>query len=168
MDEDKIVYNYSSNSGICGYFNMEIRIDTPRMLNYNDNWVINEFAEKIRIGIMTETVKLDPKITKEANEEKERLIALFGDKKIFVSEIPNGYDPESWYYSRFPWFIVTTEKGHIKLGWRKRVIEIDWTDSIIKHEAEYLFPDEDVTKGEKYIHAWGYDKAQEYINKLLN
>jgi len=165
---EKKAYSYQGMGGICGNFKMEIYIDMEREINSNDDMVIMEFADKMRSGILAETILLNPKITEEAKEEKEKLIALFGDKKIFVSEIPNGYNSTSSYYSRFPWFMVTTEKGRIKIGWRKRVIEIDWSESIIPDEAEDLFAFEDVTKGEKYIHAWGYEKAKEYIDKLLN
>lgn len=165
MDIDKRVHSYSGFGGISGFFEMEIYINIPRELTVNDVSIIGEYADKIRNAINSETHSLNPDVVKEVKVEKSQLISLFGDKKIYVSAIPNGYEPENGYYKLFPWYIVTTEKGHIKIGWRKRVILIDWTDSDIA--GEIMFPDEDVTKGEKYIHAWGYEKAQEYIDKLL-
>lgn len=110
-----------------------------------------------------------PSVESEANRESEpserdRLVGLFRDP-IFVEAIPNGYCGPSCFPDR-PWFIVTTRAGRIKIGWRKRVIAIDWSDSTITATAEELFPCENVTKDGRLIHAWGYDKAREYVASL--
>ncbi len=62
---------------------------------------------------------------------------------------------------------MTTPKGVITLGWRKRVLEIRWEGSDITQTAEELFPQEEVTKQGRMIHAWSYDKAREYIAVLF-
>lgn len=61
-----------------------------------------------------------------------------------------------------PWFRVQTIYGDIKMGWRKRVINIEW-DFKVPME---LFKAEDVTKWESGIHAWGYDAAKKYLESL--
>jgi len=76
------------------------------------------------------------------------------------------------------WFNVNTEFGTIKIGWRKRVINIDWTAAIETALARgvdgkrlnlvSLFKKEDVTKASMYIHAWGWEKAQEYLFKICD
>ena len=69
-----------------------------------------------------------------------------------------------------PWFIFTTPDGDIKIGWRKRVINIEWLDNY-KTFLE-TFESEDTTRGfgkwreERYIHAWNIEKAIEYIGKV--
>ena len=101
----------------------------------------------------------------EAIAERVSLLSVF-PQPIFVETIPNGYC--SSYCCKYrPWFVVTTVKGRITIGWRKRVIEINWTDSTIDQSASELFPGEDVTKTEKLIHAWGYEKAKYYIQQLM-
>lgn len=62
--------------------------------------------------------------------------------------------------------------GRIKIGWRKRVINIDWTDTVVKLPGEELFADFDSTRSSKwdkdrFIHAWGYEKAKVIIDRLL-
>ncbi len=120
-------------------------------------------------AIFKQHVLLDEDAKAYAAKEKAEILKLFEGKSIFVQEIPNGYGGEDPYYAVYPWFIVTTPIGHIKIGWRKRVINIDWTNTLQKKKAEELFPNEDVTKsGEydeiRYIHAWGYEKAKEYLD----
>jgi len=95
--------------------------------------------------------------------------------------IPNEYylDQDDPYTS--PWALIKTYKGDIKVGWRKRVINIDWKDLYDKkiantNEKDYeirwsingekLFANEDVTKSEHMIHAWSLEKAVEYITKI--
>lgn len=100
----------------------------------------------------------------------KELFAKAGVGPIFAKEIPNEYCPKACCITK-PWAVVTTSKGHFKIGWRKRVINIDWTDSVISASGEELFPEEDVTKSSKYeqkrlIHAWGWDKAVEYLKEL--
>lgn len=63
-----------------------------------------------------------------------------------------------------PWYEIKTSAGKITAGWRKRVINIDWANPDL--DGKVLFSDEDVTKGATYVHAWGWDKAVEYLARL--
>lgn len=86
-----------------------------------------------------------------------------------LSPIPNEYCNDINNCSRCGcWFNVTTKFGIIKIGWRERVILIDWSNTFEKDKVngKFLFQDEDVTTGTNYIHAWGYEKCVEYLEKL--
>lgn len=99
--------------------------------------------------------------------ELTELFKLAGFDTIHVETIDSQYCSESCCY-KFPWIIVTTQKGRIKLGWRKRVINLDWSESEIKSTGKELFEGENTTTGERYIHCWSKDKAIEYLRKLKN
>lgn len=127
-------------------------------------------AELLEDAIKRAWVKENPEYIARGKETREKILACFPGQ-VYVDEIPNEYSPQ-YYKALDPWFVVTTPKGRIKIGWRKRVMEIDWTDTVSpfpfgKQKAQELFPDENVTKGEYYIHAYGYEKAKEYIKKIL-
>ena len=62
-----------------------------------------------------------------------------------------------------PWFKVKTVQGEFEVGWRKRVIHIGWSNDNVPAD---LFKDQDVTKDTHLIHAWGYERAEEYLKKL--
>jgi len=115
---------------------------------------------------MTETMRLDPEVQKSKEEENTKLMACFPlIERIFAEEIPNGYCSR-WCCSMRPWYRVTTTKGIITLGWRKRVIAISW-ESRVNDTADELFPDQNTTKFDHSIHAWGYPEAKAYISRLL-
>ena len=123
---------------------------------------IGHFVSELYRKIDIDLNNTDPAVQARNAEQVKAMTELF-DEPIFVEQIPNGYGP--W---GAPWLIVTTKIGRIKIGWRKRVIEIDYSDSTVNAAANYIFPDENVTKGDRYIHAWGYDKAREYIKKIMS
>jgi hypothetical protein len=148
-------------------FGIEIRVAVDRELGRNDDVAMYRIADQIEDAIMRETLRLDPEAQKDREEVRAKLMECFGDDKIFVEEIPNGYS-QSWHYSMTPWYRVTTRKGIITLGWRKRVISISWEPTMNSATADQLFPGEDVTKFDQTIHAWGYEKAKTYISRLLS
>jgi hypothetical protein len=98
------------------------------------------------------------------DEIVKKLLECF-PSKIYVKRIPNEYCNDYCCVNR-PWLKVTTEKGVIKIGWRKRVIVIDWGESDITHNGTELFKEENVTTWDTGVHAWGYSKAKEYLEKL--
>lgn len=103
-----------------------------------------------------------------AAKEKADLFALFPGL-IFGQDIPNGYCNQGCC-RHLPWFNITTAIGVFKIGWRKRVINIDWSGTVCQKTGEELFPNEDVTKsgrGERYIHAWSLEKAKEYVTAIF-
>lgn len=155
------------SSGKGGNFEMEIHMSISREYNQTDNRNIRKCADELEKAIRGESIHLDPKEKETANEERTKILELFNGHVIFVEEIPNGYCSD-YCCKHLPWFMVTTKAGHIKIGWRKRVIEIEWKKTLINQTAEELFTEEKVTKQNKLIHAWGYEKAKEYINVLLN
>lgn len=125
-------------------------------------------ADAIQKEVMRLIYKNSPKTAVATAKNREQIIdRVFGDLSIYVDEIPNGYCKEQCC-EHLPWFIVTTKIGRIKIGWRKRVIEIDWEDTIETTEfADNLFPGEDVTKGNKYIHAWSVEDAKRYVKTIM-
>lgn len=86
-------------------------------------------------------------------------------KKYSMNAISNEYGSEDY---RGPWFIAETENGTIKIGWRKRVICIQWLENY--EQFSFTGEKEDVTKHfselsqERYIHAYTCKKAIEYLS----
>lgn len=163
---------YSSESVGQISFGIKILIASPRLpnnLNKLPNAVSNAAFEAARtIGNETCAALLaaDPETAKQAAEEKRQLLALFPNR-IYVEPSKNGYWGDAWHARHLPWFVVTTEVGRFVVGWRKRVIHLDWSAVPGAKDAEALFPNEDVTKDDKSIHAWGYEKAAEYVAKVI-
>lgn len=81
-------------------------------------------------------------------------------------KIENLYWPDHPDYAKVraesPWWLAKTAKGLVRIGWRKRVIAIDWSDTGIECEVTK----DDVTKDAGRVHAWGYAKAVEYLTNL--
>lgn len=95
----------------------------------------------------------------------EEIFKEAGFVKIEFNPIPNEYCgcPHC-----APWYIVTTEIGKFKIGWRERVINIDFEGLGLKESlVPILFLKEEVTRGADYIHAWGDKKTTEYLSKIL-
>lgn len=111
-------------------------------------------------------LKYDEEFKARVAKEKSELLALFPGS-IFHEEIPNEYN-DSPYFKAQPWLSVTTTSGIFKIGWRKRVISLDWSRTLCKKTAEDLFEDENTTKGNYYIHAWSLDDAKKYINTIIS
>ena len=137
----------------------------PKTDNFKD--ALYRIGGELEQELQAAVLATDKNALLRAAEERHVVRGLFGDHKIFVETIPNGYCSRACC-RHLPWFVVTTGIGRIKIGWRKRVINIDWSDTTLKTSAELLFPDEDVTKYEHLIHAWSLDKAREYLNRILD
>jgi len=78
--------------------------------------------------------------------------------------IPNEYARTSDYYG--PWFMIVTAAGRIRIGWRKRVILIDWSETAFAAMGDAVVDKPEVTHGAKYVHAWSAQKAIEALRKL--
>lgn len=106
-------------------------------------------------------------------EKFRQIFEAAGFKDIRISAIENQYCKGDHCA---PWYHVNTENGTILIGWRKRVINIDWSNLAIdeedrykempNHDLSHLFEKENVTKGRTSIHAWGWGKAKEYLARI--
>lgn len=165
MEDYKQLYK-SEKWGEVHSLGIDIKIACPIPINDSMQRAAHEAADIIEQAITLEFHATDPESQARAAEEKKDLLNCFPVTPLYVKAIPNGYCNRACC-AHLPWYQVTTAIGVITLGWRKRVISIDWTDSDLIASAQALFPNEDVTKQGKLIHAWSYDKAREYIAVLL-
>lgn len=108
-----------------------------------------------------------------------------------LQTVPNGYWPDTYTIARArePWCELRTRHGTLVFGWRKRVIELSWSDvqerrlaalreseKMGRHDAaravellldaRTMFPKEDVTRDGPLIHAWNKDKFVQYLRTL--
>ncbi|MDR0860863.1 MAG: hypothetical protein LBO09_08065 [Candidatus Peribacteria bacterium] len=95
-----------------------------------------------------------------------------GYQDIRISRIANEYCSCSYCAN---WFLVNTTLGTIKVGWRKRVINIELSESFLLSlsarkgdvaNLSTLLGSENVTIGQNYIHAWGWEKCEEYLRRI--
>jgi len=166
----------SESHGNYGTIGMELHLSLgKREITEADKRIVREAMDDLREKLWGNTIKLNQGLQDEALAEKKALIGLF-DCIVFVEPCKNEYSNGAWG-ELFPWYKVTTPIGRIKIGTRKRVINIDWSETTVAESGSELFPTEDVTKGgvhyesdgnKRYIHAWGLEKAKEYINKILD
>lgn len=93
------------------------------------------------------------------DEQTMRALFTLADIEVLQAwPLVNQYDADS----KDPWWLVKTPAGIIKLGWRKRVISIDWSDTAMRE----VITDHEVTKDETMVHAWGVARAVEYLERL--
>ena len=69
---------------------------------------------------------------------------------------------EAVYRHRSPSWLGKTPWGHVDIGWRKRVIEIDWSDTHVRQ----VITTDDVTKCETSVHAYSEERALVYLKAL--
>lgn len=87
--------------------------------------------------------------------------AGFDQRTLVFESVPNEYCSCE---QCAPWFDVVTSFGTMKIGYRKRVILMDWSNT--GWDIAELFNKEQVTKGPGYIHAWGSDQATEFLQRI--
>ncbi len=139
------------------------------------NRAISMAAESVSKALLTALEKNNGETKARAAQDRERLMGLFSEAPFQVEELPNGYCHD-WCCINLPWYCVLTRIGWIKIGWRKSVINIDWSETVIKQSGDDLFPGATFTVGKgydsehnptRYCHAWGYDKAREQLAVIL-
>ena len=132
---------------------------------------IKDAQYKLYDEIVLSSHKNNPDTIQQDKKIAEKLKSLF-QEPIFVEKVPNEY-------SKFgsPWLVVTTKIGRFKVGYRSKVIHIDWSDTKAETGTGYeLFRDEGVTCGGQYeydadkwyVHAWSLEKGREYIQKIID
>lgn len=99
-------------------------------------------------------------------EQARGLFAVAGIPVSRMWKLENDYWPDAEAYDQVrkenPWWLAKTLDGMIAIGWRKRVIEIDWADTPMR----MIVTADDVTKDVTYVHAYSYAKALEYLMAL--
>ncbi|NUP13827.1 MAG: hypothetical protein HOW73_47940 [Polyangiaceae bacterium] len=115
---------------------------------------------------------------RESLRELQEIASNAGLDRAVLIPIPGEYDRTG----HRTWALLCTPWGDVKIGWRKRVINIDWTDMVERAGAglEYedrarvrsvfdgneLFKDDQTTKDATHVHAWGNAKAVEYLRAI--
>lgn len=97
-------------------------------------------------------------------EIAKAIFLLAGIETKGFHQLVNEYWPDHENYDKIrrenPWWLVNTVKyGLIKIGWRKRVIQISWNDT----DFSFLVTKDQVTCEPKYVHAWSYADAVKYL-----
>lgn len=167
-------YKLVEGCEISGTFDRGVKIfvKVEHDLTEDERDVLYKSREAILSILEKESLRLDPQTHINAAAERAEIVALFPPPG-YVEEIPNGYCSRSCCAFK-PWFVVTTSAGRIKIGWRKSVIHLEWTDSDIRKTAEEIFPNEEAWPGyqttqyDRIIHAHGYEAARKYILRILD
>ena len=100
----------------------------------------------------------------QSRKEAECIFKLAGFEIRHTWELANGYWPDAPDYDdvRTPWWLFLTDMGPIRIGRRKRVIEIDWRACDVRGEVT----EDEVTKENYLVHAYSSEKAIEYMRAL--
>jgi hypothetical protein len=85
--------------------------------------------------------------------------AGYGD--VVMTTVANRYGSAIY---RGPWFEVEVPGGVILIGWRKRVMNIDWSSTGC--DLADKFQDVKDTKDQYHVHAWTDEQAVDYLRRI--
>lgn len=162
----RVVYGCRGIAGSPGFgYEVEIKAgtDDPGVFDAETFRAATRTAgEVVTRELMAAAMVAVPGTAEAIEETKQRLLAPFSEFRggFKATPIPNGYCKD-WCCRHKPWYRVSTALCSFTIGWRKCVINIEWDKDL-----EVDFSSEDVTKEKGLIHAWGYEKAAEYIGKI--
>ena len=165
--QTKSLYKEESH-GSYGAFDIEITVGAttlPDLTQEGIRYATYDAVKLVKSAVMAAGVQANPEAMERKRVERLELLALFSTP-IHVEEIPNGYCSD-WCCRHLPWFVVTTQIGRFKIGWRKRVILLDWSATVGTKTSDELFKAEDVTKDTRMIHAWSLDDAKRYVENIV-
>ena len=151
------------------FLGIRVMVMLSREFTSEDETNASRCVRQLSTLLQKETARLDPQTEVMKAKEKgafEHAFTTGGFPVIFMEAIPNEYWGDDAIALSSPWYLVTTPKGHFKVGWRKRVIVLDWERSTIQASADQTFPTEDTTKGDRMIHCWSYEKLAKYLTVL--
>ena len=162
--------SYGDNSplkDIPGVAGIEINILTDATLEEMRSLWLGRGVNQIQKEVSEYFVKLSQELIQKKLERRRKFEGAFeksGLPAVYIEEILNEYWAETDVLERAlsPWFICTTKIGHFKVGWRKRVIVLDWSKTDVKTEGRMIFPDYAGTVGDNYIHT-NWDTLPEHI-----
>lgn len=101
-------------------------------------------------------------------DEAKAILCLAGIKFGFYTKIPNErylLSDVEMQISR-PWWVFSTDQfGPLKIGWRKSVINIEWSKFDISKDKP-LTSNVNITQSTRGIHAWSHSTAVEYLTEL--
>jgi len=102
---------------------------------------------------------------KQLKEFQDVFKGIYESDELAFNAIPNEYCSCEKCAS---WFIVSTPDGDIKIGLRKRVINIEWLENYKMFTEKFVSEKTTTFIGEKErgIHAWSIEKATEYLSKV--
>lgn len=101
-------------------------------------------------------------------EEFRACFLLAGLRYANVYPIENEYCGSVGCCPEKRWFLFKTDYGLIKIGWRKRVINIDWKDTGYTAN-NFMEPTENwITHGENFVHAYGYNQCVKFLDRLAH
>ena len=155
-------FGYDENFGI----EILMASSNPKNLeNRKIQKIIYTIGTKIYSEIKSTIIARDPKAQELAKTQRSELISCFKEP-IFIEEIPNEYC-SNYCCKHLPWFIITTSVGRFKIGFIKKAIHIDWSETIVNKKAFEIFANENVMIRYKYINAWSIEEAKEYISYII-
>ncbi len=102
-------------------------------------------------------------VTARTRKQFEEILQDAGYPKLALMEYPNEYGSESY---RGPWFHFIYKDEFIRIGWRKRVIEIDWsrvTSKQLRSTIAEKFADVESTHTETIVHAYQPEVAAKFL-----
>lgn len=100
------------------------------------------------------------RITREVEGGFREALTKAGFANFTMIPVANEYGSLSY---RGPWYKVRTDQqAQFRIGWRKRVIEVDWTDTSFRSD---ISNGDGVTKNDHLIHA-DPEKLAEYLTRL--
>lgn len=135
------------------------RADRPSV--HYDDYVIQEGDETL-FSVLKFYHKhcLSDKVSNETLRNFKNSLEAAGFNVKSYYEVENKYGSEPY---NGPWYMFQTQQGNVQAGWRKRVIDLDFSDVAPK----FLVSD-DVTKEEGSAHAWSYEMMTKYLTEALH